>query len=41
MAGRRPSAILVDRLALAVRAGDATTPARLAELALEIGDWFP
>jgi hypothetical protein len=32
---------LVGWLPLALRAGDATTPERLAELILEIGDWFP
>jgi hypothetical protein len=32
---------LVDWLPLALRAGDATTPERLADLILEIGEWFP
>lgn len=32
---------LVGWLPLALRAGDATTPERLAELILQIGDWFP
>ncbi len=43
LAPRRTAALqtLVDWLPLAIRAGDATTPARLAELVLELGDWFP
>jgi hypothetical protein len=43
MAPRRTGALqaLVDWLPLAIRAGDPTTPARLAELVLEIGAWFP
>jgi len=42
LAPRRPGALqaLVDWLPLAIRAGDSTTPARLAALVLEIGDWF-
>jgi len=40
---RRPDALaaLIEWLPLAVRAGDANTPAWLAELVIEIGDWFP